>query len=213
MGTLTTKLKLFKPATTDVVDVVADLNNNYDIVDSAVGDKICTSSTRPSGGSLYAGLAIYETDTHQAMVWDGAAWKRKSTVPNTIVIQDANLYGSPVGPISTVETIVASTTSNLITGEYYTIEFDLVVSQSTLADRFILAIREDNVGGTARVTIVAPACPVASSGFGARIMCDYMAAATAAKTFVATLVRVSGSGSITMQSGSYNRVLHTQQAS
>jgi hypothetical protein len=75
MGTLTSKLKLFKPATSDTVDVVADLNNNYDIIDTNIGTTICTSSTRPSGGALFAGLEIYETDTKKNYVYDGSAWQ------------------------------------------------------------------------------------------------------------------------------------------
>lgn len=35
---------------------------------------VVTSSTRPTGGSLFTGLAIYETDTKRFYIYDGAAW-------------------------------------------------------------------------------------------------------------------------------------------
>lgn len=35
---------------------------------------ICTSGTRPTGGSLFAGLGIFETDTKRFYIYDGAAW-------------------------------------------------------------------------------------------------------------------------------------------
>jgi hypothetical protein len=74
MGTLTSRLKLFKPAGSDSVDRVVDLNNNWDIVDVNTGAIICTSSTRPSGAALYAGLLIHETDTKLSYVYDGSSF-------------------------------------------------------------------------------------------------------------------------------------------
>jgi hypothetical protein len=35
---------------------------------------VCTSTTRPTGGSLFTGLAIYETDTKKFYIYDGGAW-------------------------------------------------------------------------------------------------------------------------------------------
>lgn len=41
---------------------------------------VCTSSTRPTGGSLFTGLFIYETDTKFVYVWDGSAWQYRSGI-------------------------------------------------------------------------------------------------------------------------------------
>jgi len=86
MGTLTTRLGLFKPdpdpVTGDDVDVT-DLNNNADILDAAVGFFVCTSGTRP--GSPWEGLAIYETDTDRVYVWDGVAWQQVATASGSLV--------------------------------------------------------------------------------------------------------------------------------
>lgn len=35
---------------------------------------VCTSTTRPTGGALFNGLGIYETDTKRVYFWDGTAW-------------------------------------------------------------------------------------------------------------------------------------------
>lgn len=38
------------------------------------GIQVCTSTTRPSGASLYAGLKIFEIDTLYEQTWTGSAW-------------------------------------------------------------------------------------------------------------------------------------------
>jgi hypothetical protein len=40
------------------------------------GPTLCTSATRPSGGSAYEGHVITETDTDRVNVYDGSAWQR-----------------------------------------------------------------------------------------------------------------------------------------
>jgi hypothetical protein len=72
MATSTTKLGLIKPDFVDVVDIT-DLNSNADDIDAAVGFSIVTSSTRPA--SPYTGQSIFETDTGDSFIWDGAAWQ------------------------------------------------------------------------------------------------------------------------------------------
>jgi len=67
MGTITTKFGLRKPASGDLYDVVADDNYNMDQIDAAMGDRICTSGTRPST-SIYVGLRVFETDTKAVIV-------------------------------------------------------------------------------------------------------------------------------------------------
>ena len=73
-GTTTTRLALYKPDATGVdnVNVVTDVNNNMDNLDSKVGFVACTSGTRP--GAPYNGQAIRETDTSKYYIWNGAAW-------------------------------------------------------------------------------------------------------------------------------------------
>lgn len=70
MATTTTKLGMRKPAPSDAVDVTADISNNMDVLDVAVGTTVCTSSTRPS--TPYTGQKIYETDTGFQYIWNGS---------------------------------------------------------------------------------------------------------------------------------------------
>jgi hypothetical protein len=72
MATNTTKLGLIKPDFVDVVDI-SDLNSNADDIDAAVGFAIVTSSTRPS--TPWTGQSIFETDTGNSFIWDGAVWQ------------------------------------------------------------------------------------------------------------------------------------------
>lgn len=72
MATSTTRLGLTKPDYVDVVDI-ADLNNNANKLDAAVGFTICTSTTRPS--TPWSGQVIFETNTGLSFVWDGSSWK------------------------------------------------------------------------------------------------------------------------------------------
>lgn len=72
MATFTTKLGLRKPATTDLVTVGTDLSGNFDAIDAAAGDVVCTSATRPA--TPWSGQTIFETDTGSDAVRSGAAW-------------------------------------------------------------------------------------------------------------------------------------------
>lgn len=62
----TPRLGLLKPAPGDSVDVVTQLDNNYDAIDAAIGTTVCTSLTRPN--APYLGQTIRETDTGLAYI-------------------------------------------------------------------------------------------------------------------------------------------------
>jgi len=74
MSTVTPKLGLLKPAGSDLINVTTQLDDNYDKIDNNAGTFVCTSSTRPSGGSRFTGQLIFETDTNLVWVWNGSAW-------------------------------------------------------------------------------------------------------------------------------------------
>jgi hypothetical protein len=48
---------------------------------------LCTSSTRPTGGNLYEGVIITETDTERVLYYDGTGW--------IIVIEPRQTWASP----------------------------------------------------------------------------------------------------------------------
>lgn len=72
MASLTSRLKLRKPATTDVVNVDTDLSANFDLIDGAIDSTVCTSGTRPA--TPFAGQTILETDTKKTYIWNGTIW-------------------------------------------------------------------------------------------------------------------------------------------
>jgi hypothetical protein len=86
MSSLTSRLKLYKPATSgEAINVATDLNNNLDLIDADLGFIPCTNATRPA--STFNGMHIFETDTGRAFVSDGstpasASWKNQFFVVN-----------------------------------------------------------------------------------------------------------------------------------
>lgn len=77
MGSPTSRVALWKPDPTgsDFVNVVTDINNNMDKIDSWLGATVCTSGTHPA--SPWLGQTIYETDTAKAYLCTGtgpAVW-------------------------------------------------------------------------------------------------------------------------------------------
>lgn len=63
-----------------------DINDQIKAIDAVMGFIICTSGTRPS--SPRAGQPIVETDTKNALYWDGTAWV---TVINNTPVANTNV--------------------------------------------------------------------------------------------------------------------------
>lgn len=88
MSTLTSRLGLYKPATTENYNVITDQNNNWDALDAAIGFIPVTSSTRPA--SAFSGQHIRETDTERLYYSNGSApvsasWRQVMGVNHTLV--------------------------------------------------------------------------------------------------------------------------------
>lgn len=86
MSSLTARLGLYKPASTELYNVVTDQTNNWDALDAVIGFVPATSATRPA--STFSGMSIRETDTGRLYVSDGSApasasWTRQIMVVNT----------------------------------------------------------------------------------------------------------------------------------
>ena len=68
MSNSTSRLSLYKPESSENVNVVTDLNNNLDLLDLNMNFRTCTSITRPS--VVWDGLTIHETDTNRSYLWN-----------------------------------------------------------------------------------------------------------------------------------------------
>lgn len=79
MATTTARLGLRKPASGDTVNVVTDIDNAMDTLDSVVGMTDCTSTTRPS--TPFKNQLIRETDTGSYYVSNGSSPASGSWVP------------------------------------------------------------------------------------------------------------------------------------
>lgn len=62
---------------------------------------VCTSSTRPTGGDLFEGLGIYETDTDLIWFYDGTAWVYRG---GTIICTSSTRPASPFAGMEIYET-------------------------------------------------------------------------------------------------------------
>lgn len=81
MSTTTSRLGLRRPDGTDNISRALDLNDNWNILDSAIGATDCLSTARPA--SPKPGMVIRETDTARLLVRNTAntAWVVVSGVP------------------------------------------------------------------------------------------------------------------------------------
>lgn len=86
MSALTARLGLYKPAGGELINVITDLDNNLDKLDSSVGFVPATSATRPT--AVFSGMSIRETDTGRLYVSDGStpasgSWTKQLLLVNT----------------------------------------------------------------------------------------------------------------------------------
>lgn len=87
MGSLTTKMGLWKPASTDNVEEQTDINAPLDLLDQYLSLQNVTSGSRPA--SPWNGQLIFETDTTRMLVWSGSDWQILSDPPLCILKKTA----------------------------------------------------------------------------------------------------------------------------
>lgn len=107
------------------------------------------------------------------------------------------------GTVTTTETIADSVSAVLVSGRRYKIKWSVGYTSSIAADSLFLRIREDNVSGTVAslVRAYSPLTNGAGSRWAAIVEAEYTAVASAAKTFVGTYVRASGTGNVNIAAG------------
>lgn len=155
MGTNTPNLQLFKPdPDDDNVNVQTDLNDNYDILDTAVQDALDGSNA------------------------------------TSLVERVANSAGV------TAETVVDTITFSAVDGQRYKVTWDGAFFSTVAGDLVRGAIRGDSIAGTQhQVRNLSPT--IVSQAFPLHMEFFWTATSTASKTFVATVQRITGTGTIT----------------
>ncbi|MGW3421283.1 glycosyl hydrolase family 28-related protein [Streptomyces phaeochromogenes] len=71
MSSTTTRLGMLKADGNENVNVLTQINNNFDAIDQNVGYRSCTSVTRPT--TVWSGLSIRESDTGALYVSNGSS--------------------------------------------------------------------------------------------------------------------------------------------
>jgi hypothetical protein len=95
--------------------------------------------------------------------------------------------------ITTPETVIDTVVAPVVAGRRYAVWWDGRPVSATAADDIQYSMREDSVSGTVMQSCAVDV-PVINRQPRARMYAEYTADATEDKTFVATLVRVAGTG-------------------
>jgi hypothetical protein len=108
------------------------------------------------------------------------------------------------GTFTTSETILDTVTVDVVAGRSYKIIWDTQL-QSSVADGYARArIRETNVSGTVVQLRNHPTNLTASQSFPIRMEASWTATSTGSMTFVATAVRMTGTGNLSSFASSDN---------
>lgn len=104
----TSRLNLYKPVSSDLVDIVQAFSQQMLAIDAQTGATICTSTTQPTPN--YVGEIIFETDTGTLKRWNGSSWVSAAQqipfnaqgevgfVSSTSDSSFTGAYGSEIGP-------------------------------------------------------------------------------------------------------------------
>ena len=103
---------------------------------------------------------------------------------------------------TTTEIDVASVTAPLVSGRTYLVYFDGAFNTSTTGDIVRGRLREDNTTGSVRQTRDTPAMTSGATVEPLIMQAEYTAVSTGDKTFVATAVRLTGTGTPNLQAAS-----------
>jgi len=106
--------------------------------------------------------------------------------------------------VTTTETVIDSVTAYLISGSIYRVRWVAAVNSTVSADTAFIRIREDNLAGDQLQLERVPMALTGGSGtrYPAHIEAEFTADATGNKTFVSTLIRASGSGTVNVAGAS-----------
>jgi hypothetical protein len=160
------------------------------------GPLVCTSSTRP-GAPLALNQVIYETDTGRSYYWDGDSWELygHQTIGGKSYATAATLAGPTSG---TTELLAGMDTGPvaLKAGRRYRISMYIEYQASVVGDWHRFKIRDTNVSGTQRSSLGTGDIKDSAQRWHAYCTTTYVPAADETKTFVGTMSRIGGSGTV-----------------
>jgi hypothetical protein len=175
--------KTFTDAQIDLKDqstyanAVGDANAHSDAIlateatNRLLGDTtVCTSGTRPTGGSVYVGKTIYETDTKRLMVYNlDASGNFYWGYTSPFVIAKSIQYSAPT-TFTTVETVLLPATGSFTTiaGRRYRLKWFGRYKSTVATDTMTFNIRDSgtNVAPTTAGAILASEQVDLRSGLG-----------------------------------------------
>lgn len=119
-----------------------------------------------------------------------------------------NTRTSNSGNVTTTETTIDSVTAALVVGRTYRVRWTAAVDSSVAGDTAFVRLREDSVSGSQLqiMRVHLPTTGGAGTHWPATIEAEYTALATGNKTFVGTLVRVTGTGDIIVEAAATSPV-------
>lgn len=121
---------------------------------------------------------------------------------------------SDTSTVTTTETVADSVTATLVNGRKYRVRYIAGYSSSVADDTVFLRLREDSVSGTQMAIFRGHSHLTngAGSRWVANFEAEYTASASASKTFVATYVRASGTGNVSVNAGAtYPTLLYIER--
>lgn len=151
---------------------------------------VCTSGTRPA--SPVEGMAIYETDTDKFLTYDGATWNLPKSLAGGALIAPAQVATSQTG--ITTETSLTGLSLAVTVGasRRVRVHAEVTVGATVSGDSAMLRIKEG-------ATILRKREGVVTSGRGLLLIATvYLTPSTGAHTYIATLERVTGTGSVSV---------------
>lgn len=107
---------------------------------------------------------------------------------------------APTGSITTTETAVASVTAPLVSGRTYRLTFSGRIRSSVSGDDITFRLREDSTTGTVLWEIDTD-LEQASLNQPMRCEAEFTATTTADKTFIASMFRITGTGTLVEDAG------------
>jgi hypothetical protein len=196
------------PQNTDPDNVPADLSNAVLSLESRGVMRFASAAARSSAiPAPIAGMTTYLADVRRFDVYNNGAWERLTDRPDAVTVRAWAINragGALVSGVADSETLISSAyyqmpTVTMLAGHYYKIEAEVdgfVTSQDTAVT---LRIRKTTTGGyLVREQNVPPPQGQTQGRWCARIAGIYYSPSSVIDTFMVTVDRAWGTGTVTV---------------